>query len=93
MDFDLLPEWRMSFNLNHLWFADTEVLEVSRNQGGIDKDILIRTFKKMDDLELWPLREEGVYPTTRRWCFIAPVGRNVFGHGYGRYKRSRPSII
>ena len=39
MDFDLLPEWRMSFNLNHLWFADTEVLEVSRNQGDIDKDI------------------------------------------------------
>ena len=39
MDFDLLPEWRMSFNLNHLWFATTEVLEVSRNQGGIDRDI------------------------------------------------------
>jgi len=39
MDFDLLPEWRMSFNLNHLWFATTEVLEVSRNQGNIDKDI------------------------------------------------------
>ena len=39
MDFDLLPEWRMSFNLNHLSFADTEVLEVSRNQGGIDKEI------------------------------------------------------
>lgn len=39
MDFDLLPEWRMSFNLNHLWFADTEVLEVSRNQGEIDPAI------------------------------------------------------
>jgi hypothetical protein len=39
MDFDLLPEWRMSFNLNHLWFATTEVLEVSRNQGDIDRDI------------------------------------------------------
>ena len=39
MDFDLLPEWRMSFNLNHLWFDTTEVLEVSRNQGDIDKDI------------------------------------------------------
>ena len=39
MDFDLLPEWRMSFNLNHLWFADTEVLEVSRNQGDIDRAI------------------------------------------------------
>jgi len=39
MDFDLLPEWRMSFNLNHLWFADTGVLEVSRNQGDIDRAI------------------------------------------------------
>jgi hypothetical protein len=39
MDFDLLPEWRMSFNLNHLWFDTTEVLEVSRNQGDIDRDI------------------------------------------------------
>jgi hypothetical protein len=39
MDFDLLPEWRMSFNLNHLWFDKTEVLEVTRNQGGIDRDI------------------------------------------------------
>jgi len=39
MDFDLLPEWRVSFNLNHLWFADTGVLEVSRNQGNIDRAI------------------------------------------------------
>jgi hypothetical protein len=39
MDFDLMPELRVSFNINHLWFADTEVLEVARNQGGIDKDI------------------------------------------------------
>ncbi len=39
MDFDLLPEWRVSFNLNHLWFDDTEVLEVARNQGPIDDAI------------------------------------------------------
>jgi hypothetical protein len=39
MDFDLLPEWRVSFNLNHLWFATTEVLETARNQGDIDNDI------------------------------------------------------
>lgn len=39
MDFDLLPEWRMTFNLNHLWFDTTEVLEVTRNQGDIDTDI------------------------------------------------------
>ncbi len=39
MDFDLLPEWRVSFNLNHLWFDTTEVLETARNQGSIDNDI------------------------------------------------------
>ena len=39
MDFDLLPEWRVSFNLNHLRFDTTEVLEASRNQGGIDEEI------------------------------------------------------
>ena len=39
MDFDLLPEWRVSFNVNHLWFATTEVLEATRNQGDIDNDI------------------------------------------------------
>jgi hypothetical protein len=39
MDFDLLPEWRMSFNINHLWFATTEVLEAARNQGDIGSDI------------------------------------------------------
>ena len=39
MDFDLLPEWRVSFNLNHLWFATTEVLEATRNQGDIDDAI------------------------------------------------------
>ena len=39
MDFDLLPEWRMSFNLNYLRFDKTEVLETSRNQGDIDKEI------------------------------------------------------
>ncbi len=39
MDFDLMPEWRVSFNLNHLSFATTEVLEVSRNQGNIDREI------------------------------------------------------
>ena len=39
MDFDLLPEWRVSFNLNHLWFDRTESLETARNQGGIGKEI------------------------------------------------------
>ena len=34
-----MPEWRVSFNLNHLSFATTEVLEVSRNQGNIDREI------------------------------------------------------
>ncbi len=38
-DFDLTPELRLSTNVNHLWFADTTVLEVARNQGGLSKDI------------------------------------------------------
>lgn len=38
-DFDLLPTLRLSTNFNHLWFDDTAVLEVARNQGGIKKDI------------------------------------------------------
>ncbi|MDP3856502.1 MAG: hypothetical protein Q8Q73_01935 [Stagnimonas sp.] len=38
-DFDLLPTLRLSTNFNHLWFADTTVLEVARNQGGIPREI------------------------------------------------------
>jgi len=39
VDLDLTPQWRVSINLNHLWFADTTVLETARNQGNIDADI------------------------------------------------------
>jgi hypothetical protein len=38
-DFDVLPELRVSTNVNHLWFADTEVLEILRQQGDIPNDI------------------------------------------------------
>ena len=38
-DFDLLPQLRLSFNFNQLWFSDTAVLEVARQQGGIARDI------------------------------------------------------
>jgi len=38
-DFDVLPELRVSANLNHLAFADTRVLQVARAQANIDKDI------------------------------------------------------
>jgi hypothetical protein len=38
-DLDLTPELRLSANANHLWFDDTTVLEVARNQGSIDTDI------------------------------------------------------
>ena len=38
-DHDLLPELRLSTNANHLWFDRTAVLEVARNQGGIDRAI------------------------------------------------------
>jgi hypothetical protein len=38
-DFDLLPELRLSANVNRLWFADTAVLEALRNEGSIPRDI------------------------------------------------------
>jgi len=38
-DLDLLPELRLSFNVNELWFDDTAVLDVVRQQNDIDKHI------------------------------------------------------
>ena len=38
-DLDLLPELRLSFNFNHLWFNNPEVLEVLRQQPTVHKDI------------------------------------------------------
>lgn len=38
-DFDVTPEWRLSTNFNKLYFDNTAVLEVARNQGRIDSDI------------------------------------------------------
>lgn len=38
-DLDLAPQFRLSVNLNQLWFADTAVVEAARNQGEIDPDI------------------------------------------------------
>ena len=38
-DFDITPTTRLSTNVNHLWFADTAVLQTLRNEGSIPKDI------------------------------------------------------
>lgn len=38
-DFDVLPELRISANINHLWFHKTETLEALRVQGAIEADI------------------------------------------------------
>ncbi|MCK9991922.1 MAG: hypothetical protein Dbin4_00442 [Alphaproteobacteria bacterium] len=38
-DFDMLPQLRLSANMNHLRFNETEVLEVLRNEGGIRSNI------------------------------------------------------
>ncbi|MDR6833580.1 MULTISPECIES: hypothetical protein [unclassified Sphingopyxis] len=38
-DFDLTPEFRVSANANHLWFADTSSLQALRTEGSIPKDI------------------------------------------------------
>ncbi|WP_116367713.1 hypothetical protein [Parahaliea mediterranea] len=39
VDLDLLPELRLSFNANYLAFAETEVLEVARQQANVDEEI------------------------------------------------------
>ena len=38
-DFDLTPQLRLSANTNHLWFANTAVLQALRNEGSIPRDI------------------------------------------------------
>jgi len=38
-DFDLTPQWRLSTNVNHLWFHQTDVLQRLRQQGTIRRDI------------------------------------------------------
>ncbi|MDE2563924.1 MAG: hypothetical protein KGL48_16930 [Sphingomonadales bacterium] len=38
-DFDLTPELRVSANVNHLWFDNTRVMQVLRNEGSIPRDI------------------------------------------------------
>lgn len=38
-DMDLTATTRLSFNINQLWFNETEVLDVARNQAGIGKNI------------------------------------------------------
>jgi hypothetical protein len=38
-DFDVLPELRVSSSLNHLWFADTTIVEALRQQGNISQDL------------------------------------------------------
>jgi len=38
-DFDLTPNLRVTANANHLWFANTKVIQVLRNEGSISKDI------------------------------------------------------
>jgi hypothetical protein len=38
-DFDLTPNLRVSTNANHLWFANTKIMQVLRNEGSIPKDI------------------------------------------------------
>jgi hypothetical protein len=38
-DFDITPRWRLSTNVNHLWFHHTDVLQALRQQGTIRRDI------------------------------------------------------
>ncbi len=38
-DFDLTPQTRLSFNINHMLFDEVETLELARNQSNISKNI------------------------------------------------------
>lgn len=38
-DFDITPEARISANVNHLWFHQTDMIEALRMQGGIANDL------------------------------------------------------
>ncbi|WP_139150661.1 hypothetical protein [Halofilum ochraceum] len=38
-DHDLTPQWRVSTNINQLWFDETATLEVARQQADIDPEI------------------------------------------------------
>jgi len=38
-DFDILPQLRLSTNINHLWFANTAVLRELRTEGSIPKSL------------------------------------------------------
>jgi hypothetical protein len=38
-DFDISPQLRLATNANHLWFANTSVLQLLRQQSGIARDI------------------------------------------------------
>jgi hypothetical protein len=38
-DFDVSPRWRVIGNLNQIWFSNTTVLSVLRNQGNIDRSL------------------------------------------------------
>ena len=38
-DADVLPQLRISANINHIWFADTAVVQALRQQGSISNDL------------------------------------------------------
>jgi hypothetical protein len=38
-DFDVLPELRVSANVNHFWFADTTIVQALRQEGSIPNDL------------------------------------------------------
>jgi hypothetical protein len=57
-DFDLTPQSRLSVNVNQLWFDDTEMLEVARNQG---------PDRPRDRAPTCPLHGSGVHTRPRTW--------------------------
>ena len=70
-DFDVLPELRLSANVNHLWFAETAVIEALRVQGGVSRD------------EGWDLSAAAIYRPKFTQNLVLRVSGAVFDPGQG----------
>ena len=71
-DFDLLPQLRFAVNFNDLSFADTEVVDVARNQSGVSKHI---GEDLSGSLIYRPLMSQNI-------VLRASYARLITGHGY-----------
>ena len=79
-DFDLRPDTRISANINHLWFENTSVIEVLRNQGSISRDIG------------WDVSVSGIYRpnTNQNLVFRLSAAALIPGRGFDELFANQP---